>query len=120
MQDQTNIKSDVVTWLKMYNSKNTGGLLISGSKVKCPDREKIPASGHTERKCFVWVLLACVAGVERGRGRGNLGARESVWFPSLSNACHAGWGTADKFEVATFPIDETTILEIRAMIALPF
>ena len=23
--------------------------------------------------------LACVAGVERGRGRGNLGARESVW-----------------------------------------
>lgn len=29
-------------------------------------------------------------------------------------------GTADKFEVATFPIDEATILEIRAMIALPF
>ena len=28
--------------------------------------------------------------------------------------------TADKFEVATFPIDETTILEIRATIALPF
>ena len=25
------------------------------------------------------MLLACVAGVERGRGRGNLGARESVW-----------------------------------------
>ena len=25
------------------------------------------------------VYLACVAGVERGRGRGNLGARESVW-----------------------------------------
>ena len=24
-------------------------------------------------------LIACVAGVERGRGRGNLGARESVW-----------------------------------------
>ena len=23
--------------------------------------------------------VACVAGVERGRGRGNLGARESVW-----------------------------------------
>ena len=23
--------------------------------------------------------LACVAGVERGMGRGNLGARESVW-----------------------------------------
>ena len=23
--------------------------------------------------------LACVAGVERGRGRGNLSARESVW-----------------------------------------
>ena len=23
--------------------------------------------------------LACVAGVERGRGRGNLGAREIVW-----------------------------------------
>ena len=29
-------------------------------------------------------------------------------------------GTADKFKVATFPIDETTILDIRAMIALPF
>ena len=25
------------------------------------------------------IKLACVAGVERGRGRGNLGARESVW-----------------------------------------
>ena len=24
-------------------------------------------------------LIACVAGVESGRGRGNLGARESVW-----------------------------------------
>ena len=24
-------------------------------------------------------MLACVAGVERRRGRGNLGARESVW-----------------------------------------
>ena len=23
--------------------------------------------------------IACVAGVERGRGKGNLGARESVW-----------------------------------------
>ena len=58
--------------------------------------------------------VACVAGVERGRGRGNLGAREGerkerkerfpssllprAWsralipfpFPSLSNACHAG------------------------------
>ena len=29
-------------------------------------------------------------------------------------------GTADKFKVATFPIDETTILEIRVMIALTF
>ena len=33
------------------------------------------------------IQLACVAGVERGRGRGNLGARESVWgapkFPLL-------------------------------------
>ena len=33
------------------------------------------------------IKLACVAGVERGRGRGNLGARESVWgapkFPRL-------------------------------------
>ena len=27
----------------------------------------------------VIVFVACVAGVERGRGRGNLGARESVW-----------------------------------------
>ena len=26
-----------------------------------------------------YVSIACVAGVERGRGRGNLGARESVW-----------------------------------------
>lgn len=26
-----------------------------------------------------WRKVACVAGVERGRGRGNLGARESVW-----------------------------------------
>ena len=26
---------------------------------------------------YIWI--ACVAGVERGRGRGNLGARESVW-----------------------------------------
>ena len=25
------------------------------------------------------LVIACVAGVERGRGRGNLGARESVW-----------------------------------------
>lgn len=34
MQNLTTIKSDVVTWLKMYNSKNTSGLLISWSKVK--------------------------------------------------------------------------------------
>ena len=27
----------------------------------------------------VMAYIACVAGVERGRGRGNLGARESVW-----------------------------------------
>ena len=36
--------------------------------------------------------IACVAGVERGRG--NLGARSSLapYFPShsVSNACHAG------------------------------
>ena len=47
--------------------------------------------------------IACVAGVERGRGKGNLGARESVWgarggkernaiplSPSPFNAGHAG------------------------------
>ena len=46
--------------------------------------------------------IACVAGVERGRRRGNLGARESVWGaphvlaraqipPSPFNAGHAGY-----------------------------
>ena len=43
--------------------------------------------------------LACVAGVKRGRGRGNFCARERVgraWsralipYPFLSNACHVG------------------------------
>ena len=28
---------------------------------------------------FTMLFVACVAGVDRGRGRGNLGARESVW-----------------------------------------
>ena len=39
-------------------------------------------SGHLATKRFHWWRddrkLACVAGVERGRGRGNLGARESA------------------------------------------
>ena len=58
------------------------------------------------KKNLATLLLACVAGVERGRGRGNLGASESVWdarcsfslaraqippSPSPFNAGHAGY-----------------------------
>ena len=32
-------------------------------------------------------VIACVAGVERGRGRGNLGARESVSTPATQAKC---------------------------------
>ena len=65
----------------------------------------IPLS-TTHEKNLATLLLACVAGVERGRGRGNLGASEYVWgarcsfsltraqippSPSPFNAGHVGY-----------------------------
>ena len=38
------------------------------------------------------VYVACVAGVKRGRGRGNLGRS-----PFLSNACHAGYRICNEY-----------------------
>ena len=39
------------------------------------------------------MFVACVAGVKRGRGRGNLGAREQIPpSPSLLTGGHEGYG----------------------------
>ena len=35
---------------------------------------------------FTMLFVACVAGVDRGRGRGNLDARESVWSARAPHA----------------------------------
>ena len=39
--------------------------------------------------CQIAVLLSCMAGVKRGRGRGNLGARERVGRVREKGAPHA-------------------------------
>ena len=40
--------------------------------------KKLMSTYNEVQVCIVHHVLACVAGVERGRGRSNLGARESV------------------------------------------
>ena len=69
--------------------------------IKLRNRPTLRAKCHVR---LAWLIkrllfrLACVASVERGRGRGNLGARKSVCAaraqippsPSPFNAGHAG------------------------------
>ena len=47
---------------------------------------RIAASDWLAKHIASIVRVACVSGVERGRGKGNLGARETVW-----GAGHAGY-----------------------------
>lgn len=79
MQNQTNLKSDVVTWLKIHQPAFNKRVQSKMTRVPWIDSSKWP----------YWEKILCM-------------------------------GTADKVEVATFAIDETTILDIRAMIALTF